>query len=213
MADGWRAVDRNCNTLPYAKGLYKESDDEGYLVWVQGAIDRGLLRDARAFRRDGSVPGWAREAFAGGCNGENKKCPRTVAYESRRFPLSFKWSDAKDAWRDASDRREAAGGETPAARQEAKDRLRARGAAPLADIITPYTLRWRLGELEAAVHAARAAVQAAQAAIALLVETAPLACHCSRLRVWNMIADATPDSTYPVCVPTAVGCIRCSLLF
>jgi hypothetical protein len=69
------------------------------------------------------------------------------------------------------------------------------------------------GELEAAVHTARATVQAAQAAIALLVETAPLACHCSRLRVWNMIADATPDSTYPVCVPTAVGCIRCSLLF
>jgi hypothetical protein len=56
----------------------------------------------------------------------------------------------------------------------------------------------RLEELEAAVQAALAAVQAAREAIAWVVENAPRTCRCSRLRVWNMIADATPESTYPV---------------
>ena len=60
-------------------GLYRWADPVGYRVWAQHVADRGLLLDAMAFRRDGIVPVWAKEALARGCLGRGG-CPLAVGY-------------------------------------------------------------------------------------------------------------------------------------
>ena len=89
------------------------------------------------------------------------------------------------------DRLEVAGGETPKDRREAKDRLVARGAAPLAE----GRPRVQLEELAKAVRAAKVRMKAANRAKYMV---APCICLCRRLEVWNMIADAAPAPTCPV---------------
>ena len=169
-------------------GLYRWADPVGYRVWAQHVADRGLLLDAMAFRRDGIVPVWAKEARARGCLGRGG-CPLVEAHRLRSVDVDAERRDAVSACSEAMDRLEVAGGETPKDRREAKDRLVARGAAPLAE--TGVLLE----ELAEAVRAAKVRRRAANRA---KYQVAPCTCLCRRLEVWNMIADAAPAPTCPV---------------